>query len=76
MRGRRKDVDLSKYLANLMNNLANTGEIIVGVDTESNYDSKVYLLQVAVFSDTRKEVYLLNMGELAEKPKCMKNRLL
>ena len=43
---------------------------MVGLDTESNYDSKVCLLLVAVFSDTREEVYLLNMGELAVKLKC------
>ena len=58
------------YLANLIDNLAKLGEVVVGLDTESNYDSKVYLLLVAVFSDTREEVYLLNMGELAVKLKC------
>ena len=50
---------------------AKLGKVVVGLDTEINYVNKVCLLQIAVFLDTRKEVYMLNMGELAGKLKCV-----
>ena len=40
------------------------GDVLLGIDTENNHRSEVCLLQLAVYSAAKKEVFLIDVAKL------------